>query len=124
MERFLAALPRDYAVVAASHDRAFLDDITNRTLFLRPEESADFALPYSHARRALEDRDAARHRRFENDMRKVRALRQQAAKLKNIGVNSGSDLLVVKTRQLSERADSSRRTRGPRIRNIRPGRSA
>ena len=38
-------------------------------------------------------------------MRKVRALRQQAAKLKNIGINSGSDLLVVKTRQLSERAD-------------------
>src|SRR5262249_19636804 len=34
-----------------------------------------------------------------------KALRQQAAKLKNIGINSGSDLLVVKTKQLSERAD-------------------
>jgi ATPase subunit of ABC transporter with duplicated ATPase domains len=105
LERFLAALPRDCAVVAASHDRAFLDDVTNRTLFLRPEESADFALPYSRALHALEERDAARDRQFENDMRKVRALRQQAAKLKNIGINSGSDLLVVKTRQLSERAD-------------------
>ena len=105
LERFLAALPRDCAVVSASHDRAFLDDVTNRTLFLRPEESADFALPYSRARQALEERDAARHRQFENDMRKVRALRQQAAKLKNIGINSGSDLLVVKTKQLSERAD-------------------
>ena len=31
LERFLAALPRDCAVVAASHDRAFLDDVTNRT---------------------------------------------------------------------------------------------
>ena len=105
LQRFLAGLPRDCAVVAASHDRAFLDDITNRTLFLRPEESADFAQPYSRALRALEERDAARGRRFENDMRKVRALRQQAAKLKNIGVNSGSDLLVVKTKQLSDRAD-------------------
>jgi ATPase subunit of ABC transporter with duplicated ATPase domains len=38
-------------------------------------------------------------------MSKVKALRQQAAKLKNIGINSGSDLLVTKTRQLSERAD-------------------
>ncbi len=106
LERFLAALPRDCAVVAASHDRAFLDAVTVRTLFLRPEESAVFALPYSRARQALEGRDAARHRRFENDMRKVRGLRQQAAKLKNIGINSGSDLLVVKTRQLSERADA------------------
>jgi ATPase subunit of ABC transporter with duplicated ATPase domains len=106
LERFLAALRRDCAVVAASHDRAFLDDVTGRTLFLRPEDSADFALPYSRARQALEDTDAARHRRHENDMRKVRALRQQAAKLRNIGINSGSDLLVVKTRQLSERADA------------------
>jgi ATPase subunit of ABC transporter with duplicated ATPase domains len=105
LERFLDALPRDCAVVAVSHDRALLDDVTNRTLFLRPEESADFSLPYSRAVLALEERDAARHRQFENDMRKVRALRQQAAKLKNIGVNSGSDLLVVKTKQLSERAD-------------------
>jgi ATPase subunit of ABC transporter with duplicated ATPase domains len=105
LERFLAALPRDCAVVAASHDRAFLNDITTRTLFLRPVESADFSLPYSHALQALEERDAARDRQFENDMRKVKALRQQAAKLKNIGINSGSDLLVVKTKQLSERAD-------------------
>ncbi|MBN9454312.1 MAG: ABC-F family ATP-binding cassette domain-containing protein [Bosea sp.] len=105
LERFLANLPRDCAVVAASHDRAFLDDVSTRTLFLRPAESADFALPYSRALQALEERDAARSRQFENEMRKVKALRQQAAKLKNIGINSGSDLLVVKTKQLSERAD-------------------
>jgi ATPase subunit of ABC transporter with duplicated ATPase domains len=105
LQRFLAALPRDCAVVAASHDRAFLDDVTDRTLFLRPQESADFALPYTRALQALAQRDAARDRQFENDMSKVRALRQQAAKLKNIGINSGSDLLVTKTKQLSERAD-------------------
>ncbi|MCC6920006.1 MAG: ABC-F family ATP-binding cassette domain-containing protein [Alphaproteobacteria bacterium] len=105
LERFLAALPRGCAVVAASHDRAFLDAFSTRTLFLRPENSADFPRPYSAASLALDERDAAEGRRFENDMRRVKALRRQAAKLKNIGINSGSDLLVVKTRQLSERAD-------------------
>jgi ATPase subunit of ABC transporter with duplicated ATPase domains len=105
LQRFLFALPRDCAVIAASHDRAFLDDVTTRTLFLRPAESEDFSLPYSRALRALEERDESRDRQYENDMRKVKALRQQAAKLKNIGINSGSDLLVVKTKQLSERAD-------------------
>jgi ATPase subunit of ABC transporter with duplicated ATPase domains len=104
LQRFLAALPRDCAVIAASHDRAFLDAVSSRTLFLRPEASADFALPYSRARVALDERDAAEDRQFENDMRKVRALRAQAAKLKNIGINSGSDLLVIKTKQLSDRA--------------------
>ena len=82
LEKFLGTLPRDCAVIAASHDRAFLDDISNRTLFLRPEESADFALPYSRALQALDERDTARGRQFDNDMRKVKALRQQAAKLK------------------------------------------
>src|SRR5262249_15725314 len=32
-------------------------------------------------------------------------LRRQAAKLSNIGINSGSDLLTVKTKQLRERAE-------------------
>jgi ATPase subunit of ABC transporter with duplicated ATPase domains len=106
LQRFLATLPRDCAVIAASHDRAFLTETTRRTLFLRPKDSADFALPYTRARDALDEYDAARDRLFANNMRKVRALRQQAAKLKNIGINSGSDLLVVKTKQLSERADA------------------
>ena len=35
LQRWLAALPRDTAVIAASHDRAFLDAVTTRTLFLR-----------------------------------------------------------------------------------------
>ena len=105
LQRFVASLPRDCAVIAASHDRAFLDDTSTRTLFLRTETSEDFPLPYSRALAALHERDTARGRQFENDMRKVRALRQQAAKLKNIGINSGSDLLVVKTKQLSDRAD-------------------
>ena len=89
LERLLAALPGDCAVVSASHDRAFLDDVTNRTLFLRPEDSVDFSLPYSRALQALKERDASRDRQFENDMRKVRGLRQQATKLKNIGTDLG-----------------------------------
>lgn len=121
LERFLAALPRDCAVVAASHDRAFLDDATNRTLFLRPGDSVEVARPYSAALAALQERDAARDRQFDNDMRKVRALRQQAAKLKNIGINSGSDLLVVKTKQLSERADRLEESARPAHRDLSAG---
>jgi ATPase subunit of ABC transporter with duplicated ATPase domains len=36
LENWLNALPREMPVVIASHDRAFLDATTNRTLFLRP----------------------------------------------------------------------------------------
>ena len=89
LQRLLAALPRGTAVIAASHDRAFLDAVTTRTLFLRPERSALVPLPYSRARAALDERDAADGRAFEVEMKKARQLRQQAAKLHNIGVNSG-----------------------------------
>lgn len=105
MQRWLAALPRSVAVLVASHDRAFLDEATKRTLILRAERSRIFALPFSRASAALAEADAADARQFENDQAKADQLRRQAAKLKNIGVNSGSDLLVVKTKQLKERAD-------------------
>ncbi|MBX9455965.1 MAG: ATP-binding cassette domain-containing protein [Rhizobium sp.] len=104
VEAWLASLPRHMPAVIASHDRAFLDAVTNRTLFLREETSPDFTLPFSAARAALDQADAAAERRFEKEMKTADQLRRQAAKLNNIGINSGSDLLVVKTKQLRERA--------------------
>ena len=105
LQRWLGTLPRDTAVIATSHDRAFLDAATTRSLFLRATASRIFALPYSRARAALEESDAADSRRFENDLNKADQLRRQAAKLKNIGINSGSDLLITKTKQLKDRAE-------------------
>src|SRR5215467_1931174 len=37
LERWLNALPADMPLIISSHDRAFLDATTNRTVFLRPE---------------------------------------------------------------------------------------
>jgi ATPase subunit of ABC transporter with duplicated ATPase domains len=51
LENWLNALPREMPVVISGHDRAFLDATTNRTLFLRPEQSQVFSLPYTRARR-------------------------------------------------------------------------
>jgi ATPase subunit of ABC transporter with duplicated ATPase domains len=104
LQDWLAALPSDVGVIITSHDRAFLDQATNRTLFLRADRSRFFPLTYSHARSELEKADEADERRFDNDLAKADQLRRQAAKLKNIGINSGSDLLVMKTKQLTERA--------------------
>lgn len=105
LQDWLSALPRDVAVLMTSHDRAFLDTATKRSLFLRPERSMAFALPYSRAKAALAETDEAEARRLANDLKQADQLRRQAAKLKNIGINSGSDLLVVKTKQLTERAE-------------------
>jgi ATPase subunit of ABC transporter with duplicated ATPase domains len=105
LERWLNALPRDMPVVISSHDRAFLDATTNRTLFLRPEQSPIFSLPYTRARAALSEADASDERRYRRDVKAAQQLRQHAAKLSNIGINSGSDLLLQKTKQLKQRAE-------------------
>jgi ATPase subunit of ABC transporter with duplicated ATPase domains len=105
LEHWLNALPRDMPVVISSHDRAFLDATTNRTVFLRPEQSQIFSLPYTRARAALSEVDASDARRYQRDVKAAQRLRQHAAKLNNIGINSGSDLLLQKTKQLKQRAE-------------------
>ncbi len=121
LQRWLTALPRSTGVILTSHDRAFLDDTTTRTLFLRPENSRAYNLPYTPARAALDETDAADARRFDNDLARADQLRRQAAKLKNIGINSGSDLLVVKTRQLQDRADKLQAAAKPAHRDTSAG---
>jgi ATPase subunit of ABC transporter with duplicated ATPase domains len=113
LENWLNALPRDMPVVISSHDRTFLDATTNRTLFLRPEQSQMFSLPYTQARAALREADASDERRYQRDLKTAQQLRQRAAKLSNIGINSGSDLLLSKTRQLKKRAEKLEDTTKP-----------
>ena len=61
----------------------------------------------------MDEADSAQDRQFENDRAKAEQLRRQAAKLKNIGINSGSDLLITKTKQLKDRADKIEATARP-----------
>ena len=104
LESWINQVARNIPVVIASHDRQFLDATTNRTLFLRPGESHYFSLPYSKARLALAELDEAAEAKREKDLKEASRLRRQAAKLTNVGINSGSDLLVVKSKYLRERA--------------------
>ena len=105
LEQWLSYAARSLPVVIASHDRAFLDATTNRTLFLRPSEQVYLPLPYSAARAELDQLDAAAQKERERDLKYANQLRKQAAKLTNVGINSGSDLLVVKSKQLRDRAE-------------------
>ncbi len=105
LENWLNTWIGDVPVVIASHDRCFLDAVTNRTLFLRPETSCQFSLPYSRARDELAHVDATSAAGLERDLKQAQQLRRQSAKLKNIGINSGSDLLQKKQKQLRVRAE-------------------
>ena len=94
------------AMVIASHDRHFLDTCTTHSLFLRPDASHLFAHPFSRARHLLAEADAAQHAKFARDAKDAERLRQNAGRLRNVGVNSGSDLLLKKSKQLNDRAEA------------------
>jgi ATPase subunit of ABC transporter with duplicated ATPase domains len=97
-------------MVIASHDRHFLDACTTRTLFLRPATSRIYAHPYTRARYLLAEDDAAQETKLAKDTREVDRLRRNAGELKNVGINSGSDLLLKKSKQLRERAAALEQT--------------
>jgi ATPase subunit of ABC transporter with duplicated ATPase domains len=97
-------------MVIASHDRRFLDACTNRTLFLRPGTSRIYAHPYTRARQLLAEDDAAQETKLAKETREVDRLRRNANELKNVGINSGSDLLLKKSKLLRERAAALEQT--------------
>ncbi len=104
LESWIADTAGDTPMLIASHDRAFLDACTTRTLFLRPGISRLYAHPFSVARTLLAADDAAQDRKNLRDAKEAGRLLKQAGALRNVGVNSGSDLLLKKSMQLKERA--------------------
>ena len=105
LETWIAGPAARTPMLIASHDRTFLDASTTRTLFLRPGISRLYAHPYSRARALLADDDAAQDRKHTKDSKEAGRLRRNAGELRNIGVNSGSDLLQKKSMQLKQRAE-------------------
>jgi ATPase subunit of ABC transporter with duplicated ATPase domains len=113
LENWIAHATEGVAMLIASHDRAFLDRVTNRTLFLRPEQSRCYAHPFTRARALLADDDAAQEHKATRDAKEVDRLRRNAGQLKNVGINSGSDLLLKKSKYLTNRAEALEQTIRP-----------
>ena len=113
LERWIVGEAGPIPMFIASHDRAFLDASTTRTLFLRPGGCPIYAHPYTTARKLLAEDDAVQDRKRMKDSREVDRLRRNAAELKNVGVNSGSDLLQKKAKYLSNRAANLEQTLRP-----------
>ncbi|MDB5429454.1 MAG: transporter [Caulobacter sp.] len=69
-------------MLIVSHDRAFLNAVTDRTLFMRADGMHPFKTPFSQAREELLRRDAANavHRKLEE--KEVKRLEQAAARYK------------------------------------------
>lgn len=101
-EDYLLGLRIGYLVV--SHDRAFLDAVADHTVFLRDQRLYRFDLPYSAARQALNEADAAAVRSRQSEDRKIDGLRSSAKRLAVWGKVYDNEKLSRRARNIERRA--------------------
>ncbi|MCB1646316.1 MAG: ABC-F family ATP-binding cassette domain-containing protein, partial [Pseudomonadales bacterium] len=105
------------AFVLISHDRAFLDAVTNRTLFLRDQTIHSFDLPYSLARAALEARDEADAQRLAVEEKTISRLKVSQKRIDSWARAHESEKLARKAKSMEKRiekleADKTQVTQG------------
>jgi len=69
---------RDFAFIIVSHDRSFLDVVTDHTFFLRDQTIYSFPMPYSRAISKFRDQDAAALARRKTEDKKIGDLQKAA----------------------------------------------
>ena len=75
-------------MLIVSHDRAFLDRVSTRTLFLRPDGAHAFKTPFAQAREELLRRDASAGVRRNIEEKEIKRLEAVAARYKVWGVKN------------------------------------
>lgn len=108
LEQWLNEQVRGIPVMCVSHDRSFLDNCTNTTLFLRPVRSVSYPQNFSRAKEQLAQDDKAFAAQREKELREVERLEKSAAELKQTGANFHSDSASKKSAQMAKRADDLR----------------
>ncbi|MDC9597495.1 ABC-F family ATP-binding cassette domain-containing protein [Xenorhabdus anantnagensis] len=69
------------AFIIVSHDRNFLDNVTNQTVFLRDQQLMSFSLPFSQAFEALQEKDESDALRLKAEEKNIRRIQESAKRL-------------------------------------------
>ncbi len=93
------------AFLLISHDREFLDSVTNRTVFLRDERIYNFAMPYSKARDELEEHDIAAQQARDQEEKNIKRLEASAHRLAVWGKVYDNEKLAKKAKTMEKRIE-------------------
>ena len=108
LEEWLNSQLYETAIVMVSHDRSFLDNCTNRTLFLRGAQVHDYNHSYTRAKQLLIADDKAAFAQREKELKELEALQKSAKKLRQIGVDNYSDKSLHRAAQLDKKVERLR----------------
>ena len=95
----------DIAFLLISHDRQFLDSVTNKTIFLRDQRSYSFALPYSRAKSKLDKQDEAAALRLKEEEKDIKSLKASAKRLAEWGKVYDNEKLARKAKTMEKRIE-------------------
>lgn len=102
-EQYLRNMRAGFLII--SHDRQFLDSVTNRTVFLRDERLYNFDMSYTAAKAALDDFDAAANAVREQEEKTIKRLEASARRLAIWGKDYDNEKLARKAKSMEKRID-------------------
>ncbi|MBL4680970.1 MAG: ABC-F family ATP-binding cassette domain-containing protein [Pseudomonadales bacterium] len=102
-EGFLNNQNASYIII--SHDRQFLDAVTDRTLFLRDEKIYNFNLPYTLAKEKLDEEDAMAEERRKEEEKAIKDLSASAKRLALWGKVYDNEKLARKAKNMEKRIE-------------------
>lgn len=102
-ENYLKAMQAAFLII--SHDRSFLDAVTDRTFVLRDERLYEFAMPYSEAKSALEAQDEAAAEKLKQEEKTIKQLTASAKRLATWGKVYDNEDLAAKAKSMEKRIE-------------------
>ncbi|MBT3427474.1 MAG: ABC-F family ATP-binding cassette domain-containing protein [Gammaproteobacteria bacterium] len=102
-ERFLQQLNAGFLLI--SHDRQFLDAVTERTVFLRDEKIYNFNLPYTAAKKHLDAQDNAANARLKEEEKAIKSLTNSAKRLATWGKVYDNEKFAAKAKSMEKRIE-------------------
>lgn len=105
LEQWLNEQVYDIPLICISHDRSFLANCTNKTLFLRGTEIREYNYSYEQAVNLLNEDDNAAIARRAKELKEINRLKRSAHELRQIGVNNYSAAALKKSVQIAKRAE-------------------
>jgi ATPase subunit of ABC transporter with duplicated ATPase domains len=102
-EEYLKAMQAAFLII--SHDRSFLDAVTDRTFILRDERLYEFSMPYSQAKAALEAHDEAAAEKLKQEEKTIKQLTASAKRLATWGKVYDNEDLAAKAKSMEKRIE-------------------
>ncbi len=104
LEQWLTEQVYNIPLVTISHDRSFLTNCTNKTLFMRGVQVSEYDYSYMRAKELLIEDDKVAASQRSKELKEMERLKRSSHELRQVGVNHHSDSALKKSVQIAKRA--------------------